>query len=95
MIETVAKTQLYIKLRSESVPINVVPSGIKCRICGQAYDAENLEKHLITHVNPKYVNSAPKSSSSIPNKLRMPIMAERDEREDIWVSSFMPNELPQ
>jgi hypothetical protein len=59
------------------------------------YDIDNLEKHLVAHLSPQYVKSAPVNNNTIPNRPVMNDESAKTDRSDIWVTSFLANELPQ
>ena len=47
-------TECYTKINGNYQPINAIPAGIKCSSCQQILHPDQLESHLLTHINPSF-----------------------------------------
>ena len=83
----------YIEVNGEYKPINATACGIKCLVCKQSFPSDKLEEHLATHVKPSY--KKPIAQIKSPTFKLDLNENQAESKEDIWVKSFAPDELPR
>lgn len=71
MITQTQTYQSYIKVAGENLPINLVATGIRCLSCDRYFSQGDIEKHLATHVNPRFVQNNLEHTAVSPRKIQL------------------------